>query len=92
LQQAVRDNPDLSRQVRDLSGALRGVNMRGYANNPDLLNKVIGQVLGGAEQIELELRRKVETGNGNPHASTPQAVPPGYANAVAEYYRRLSKQ
>ncbi|MCU1258425.1 MAG: hypothetical protein JWO80_1310 [Bryobacterales bacterium] len=92
LQQAVRDNPDLSRQLRDLSGTLRGVNVRAYANNPDLLDKVIGQVLGSAEQIELELRRKVEAGNSSPHAATPQPVPPGYANAVAEYYRRLSKQ
>jgi hypothetical protein len=43
------------------------------------------------EQVELALRRNADAGAGNPHMETPQQVPPGYANAVAEYFRRLSK-
>jgi hypothetical protein len=42
--------------------------------------------------IELALRKAADGAGGNPRTETPQQVPPGYANAVAEYFRRLSKQ
>ncbi|MDQ6677820.1 MAG: hypothetical protein M3Z09_11045 [Acidobacteriota bacterium] len=90
LQQATRDNPDINRQLQNLAGELRGMNPRANQNNPELLQRLIAQVLGDAQQIELTLRRKTDSA-GNPHVTTPQTVPPGYGNAVAEYFRRLSK-
>ena len=48
-------------------------------------------VLAQVEQIELMLRRKVDGQEGSVRSATPQAVPPGYSNAVAEYFRKLSK-
>jgi hypothetical protein len=43
------------------------------------------------QQVELELRRKVdETGGGSIRSAGNEPTPPGFADAVAEYYRRLS--
>ncbi len=90
LQQAARDTPEVSKQMQALGNELRGLNPRANQNNPERLRQLIAQVLGDAQQIELMLRRKTESAS-NPHATTPQPVPPGYGNAVAEYFRRLSK-
>jgi len=90
LQQASRDNPEISKQLQQLGNELRGMNPRQNQNNPELLQRLIGQVLSDAQQIELTLRRKTDLAS-TPHATTPQAVPPGYSGAVAEYFRRLSK-
>jgi hypothetical protein len=76
--------------LQALGNELRGMNPRQNQNNPELLQRLIAQVLGDAQQIELTLRRKTDTAS-NPRATTPQTVPPGYNNAVAEYFRRLSK-
>jgi len=49
--------------------------------------------LAGVEQVEMELRRKVEDSGGNGSVRSPagEKVPQGYAAAVEEYYRKLSK-
>jgi hypothetical protein len=43
--------------------------------------------------LELKLRRDVEgkEGSGEARSATPDRVPSGYADQVAEYFRRLSK-
>jgi hypothetical protein len=44
------------------------------------------------EQIELELRRRIDgDAPGQVRSGPGEPVPPGYADAVAEYFRRLSK-
>jgi hypothetical protein len=91
LQNSVRDNPELSRQLRDLYGRFLGTDPRRFQNDPQLLEKRINDFLGEMEGFELALRRNADAGGGNPRIETPQQVPPGYANAVAEYFRRLSK-
>ena len=53
----------------------------------------ITAALAGVEQVEMELRRKVEEANGGGSVRSPggEKVPPGYADKVAEYYRKLGK-
>lgn len=50
-----------------------------------------GQVLTAIDEVELMLRRKMNANDGSVRSSNPRNVPPGYADAVAEYNRRLSK-
>jgi hypothetical protein len=90
LQNQVRDNPELARQLRDLYGRFLGTDPRRFQSDPQLLEKRINDFLGDMEGIELVLRKNADAGGGNPRTETPQQVPPGYANAVAEYFRRLS--
>jgi hypothetical protein len=58
-----------------------------------LAERIQATLLSGIEQVEMELRRKVEdtAGNGSVRSSGSETVPPAYADAVAEYFRRLSK-
>jgi TolA-binding protein len=63
------------------------------SRNPERVNQLITQLIGGVEQIELRLRRLNEDKQGTSvRSGASQPVPPGYADAVAEYFRRLSKQ
>jgi hypothetical protein len=49
--------------------------------------------MGGVQQVEMELRRKVEesTGNGSVRSPGGDKVPQGWEGSVAEYFRKLSK-
>jgi hypothetical protein len=68
---------------------------RALQDYPELGRRIEGASAGDLrvrlEQIELELRRKLETGDGQVRIGPGDTPPPGYADAVAEYFRRLSK-
>ena len=78
--------------MRDLQGRFLGTDPRRFNGDPQVLEKRINDFLGDMAGIELALRKSVDGAGGNPRTETPQQVPPGYANAIAEYFRRLSKQ
>jgi hypothetical protein len=63
------------------------------SSNDPLLIERIQSALAGVEQVEMELRRKVdETGSGGSVRSPGnEKVPQGYQDAVAEYWRKLAK-
>ena len=49
------------------------------------------QALAALEQLELLLRRKLEDKQSQAHSGLNDRIPTGYSEAVAEYFRRLSK-
>ena len=71
---------------------LRNFDPRHFADDP-LLSQRIQAALAGAEQVEMELRRMVdESGSGGSVRSPAgERVPQGYQDAVADYFRKLSK-
>jgi len=73
------------RQVQQL-------NPNKWGNNAQLSEVINGQVLTAIDQVELLLRRKLDANDGSVRSASPRNIPPGYANAVAEYNKRLSKQ
>ena len=92
LQQQFKDDPGTA---KDIQGANRATcaNWIPFTNSNDpLLNERIQSALAGVEQVEMELRRKVEDtgGNGSVRSPAGEKVPQGYAAAVEEYYRKLS--
>jgi hypothetical protein len=91
LQQAVRNDAELAREVQDLMRAMQNIDPKAL-DNPLVAERIRQQVLMEVEQVEMQIRRKVEDAQGT-SARTPagQNVPPGYGEAVAEYFRRLSK-
>ena len=93
LEGAVRDNPEMLRQLRDLGAMLPRLDPNRYPNGmPRDLEKLWAEAVANIEQVEVMLRRKVEDQQGGSiRSATPQPPPPGYADAVAEYFRRLSK-
>lgn len=92
LEQQIRDDPNMSRDVKDLVQQLRQLDPFAYSNDPLLAERIHAALISGVEQVELELRRKVdETAGGSVRSPGAGSVPQGYADAVAEYFRRLSK-
>jgi hypothetical protein len=76
------------RAVRELGDALRG----SITGNPDLIEQEFQQLVNLAEQLELRLG--AASGNSERaavRAQAPTQVAPGFEDAVAEYYRRLSR-
>jgi hypothetical protein len=97
LDQMLRGNPDVpretSRDVQDLVRQMQRLDPRLLAADPTRLDQIVGQLLGGVEQVELELRRIADAQqSGSVRSGASQPVPPGYADAVAEYFRRLAAQ
>ena len=86
------DNPDLDREMQDALSELRKYDPTKIGNDPLLAERIRNTVLPAIEQLELQLRRKLESKDaGQVRTSSNERVPQGYADAVADYFRRLSK-
>ncbi len=93
LQQQFRDDPSTARDIQGLIRDLRNFDPFTGSNDP-LLNQRIESALAGVEQVEMELRRKVDDSGGGPgNARSPggEKAPPGWDAAVSEYWKKLSK-
>ena len=57
-----------------------------------LVRRIQDELLPQLEQLELRLHRELgSTADSRVHLSPAPKAPPGYAEAVAEYYRRLNR-
>ncbi|GIU78157.1 MAG: hypothetical protein KatS3mg005_1395 [Bryobacteraceae bacterium] len=59
--------------------------------SPLLSSRIENEFLPQLEQVELRLRKELSEQSGAPRAAPSAKAPPGYAEAVAEYFRRLSR-
>jgi hypothetical protein len=76
------------RSIRELGDALRG----SISGNPELIEQEFRQLVNLAEQLELKLAAADATAErAAVRAQAPTQVAPGFEEAVAEYYRRLSR-
>ena len=74
--------------MRELGDALRG----SITGNPELIEQEFQQLVNLAEQLELKLAENGDTvERAAVRAQAPTQVAPGFEEAVAEYYRRLSR-
>ncbi len=92
LQQQLKDDPTTQHDLQNVIRDLRQFEPGHYTNDP-MLNERIQAALANVEQVELELRRKVDAlvGGGSVRSPGNQSIPEGYLDAVAEYYRKLSQ-
>jgi hypothetical protein len=92
VEQQLRDDPATARDIQSLMRDLRNFDPRHSTDDP-LLSQRIQAALAGAEQVEMELRRKLEESSGGGSVRSPagERVPQGYQDAVADYFRKLSK-
>ena len=89
LRGAVGANSDLGREISD---TLRDIQRSEYAlSGPVLQQRIEKEVLPAIEQLEMQLRRKVEGDAGATRTPSADKIPAGYGEKVAEYFRRLSK-
>jgi hypothetical protein len=92
LRAGVTDDKDLSREYQQLLQQARQLDPKKWTGNAQLSDVINGQLLSAIDQVELMLRRKMDANDGSVRSANPRNAPPGYADAVAEYYKRLSKQ
>jgi len=92
LEQQLRDDPTTARDIQRLMHDLRIFDTRHFGDDPPLSQR-IQAALAGAEQVEMELRRKLDdsTGGGSVRSPAGERVPQGYQDAVADYFRKLSR-
>jgi hypothetical protein len=90
LSQNVQSDPEIAREVRELEREMQRLDPRRFPGNPALLEQLHGQVLSEVDKLELQLRRKSDDQQSQIRSSAPINVPPGYQDAVADYFRRLS--
>jgi hypothetical protein len=102
LREGANQIPELTNQLRsrgiyneDLEAIRRFVRSlpeSRFRGNPELLESEYQKMLGLLEQLELQVRRQAEeAGNTEVRAIVSEPVPEQYREAVAEYFRRLSK-
>ena len=88
----LENNPQIGKDLRDAIHDMYRLDPRMVPGNPELMNRIESQMLSGVEQIELQLRRQLDDQGGVVRSGSAEPVPQGYADAVAEYFRRLSKE
>ncbi len=78
------------KSIRELGEALRaGLNVGG---NPDLLEQQFQRLVNLADQLELKLTANNDKGErASVRSQAPPQIAEGYEDAVAEYFRRLSR-
>jgi len=91
LRDRVQGDPELSRDVQDLSRDLSRLSV-GNTASEELEARIAREILPKLEALEVRLRRSsAETGSGQVRSGGADRVAPGYTDAVAEYFRKLSK-
>jgi len=88
----LENNPQIGKDLRDAIHEMYRLDPRLSPGNPELMRLIESQMLTGVEQIELQLRRQLDDQGGAVRSGSAEPVPQGYADAVAEYFRRLSKE
>jgi len=91
LRQSMQDNPEMARQIEETLREVQRWDPSKHPGNEELIERIRTQVLPNIEQLELQLRRKLEGKDGQVRSSAAERVPQGYGDAVAEYFRKLSK-
>jgi hypothetical protein len=80
--QAAKEAAELARQMQQLDPSR-------FPGNPAMVEQMHREVLSAVDRLELQLQHDGATSGAR--TGKPYAVPAGYQDSVAEYYRRLSK-
>ncbi len=91
MRQQYKDNPDIARQIGEVEREISRLQV-GDISSQELQNRLNRTVLPNLEALELQLRKQAEQADGDQvRSGSTDRVPAGYVDAVAEYFRKLSK-
>ncbi len=92
VRRAVADDPAAKKQVDELIRSMQQLDPRRFPGNPQVVDQLFAEVRSGLDRLELQLGHDPEADHRNVVRNAESLpVPEGYQDAVAEYYRRLSK-
>jgi hypothetical protein len=89
LRQMVRDDPEAAKEVAELARQMQLLDPSRFPGNPAMLEQMHREVLSSVDRLELKLQHDAAATQARTGKSS--AVPSGYQDSVAEYYKRLSK-
>ncbi len=89
MRNLAKNDPAAAKEVQDLVNQMQKLDPNRFVGNPAMVEQLHAEVLSGVDKLELELRRDSDQ-SGQVRTTKPAAVPAGYQDAVADYYRRLS--
>jgi hypothetical protein len=94
LEQQAGNDPAMVKDLQNLIRDMQRLSPSAYGNDPLLTERIQTALMGSVQQVEMELRRKVEdaSGTGSVRSAGGEKVPQGYQDKVAEYYRKLSSK
>jgi hypothetical protein len=90
LRQMTHDDPETAKEVAELTRQMQHLDPGRFPGNPAMVEQMHREVLSSVDRLELELERQGATPD--VRTAKPDAVPAGYQDAVADYYKRLSSQ
>lgn len=89
LRQMVQGDPQTAKEVADLTRLMQRLDPRRFPGNPAEVERMQQELLSTVGRLELELQR--DGISSAARTGKPYNVPAGYKDAVADYYKRLSK-
>jgi hypothetical protein len=89
LRQMVQSDPQTAKEVQNLARQMQNLDPSRFPGNPAMVEQMHREMLSSIDRIELQLQR--DGASTEARTGKPYAVPAGYQDSVAEYYRRLSK-
>ncbi len=89
LQQMVKDDPQAAKGVAEMERQMQRLDPSRFPGNPAMVEQMHRELLGSLDKLELQLRH--DGAAADARTGKPNAVPAGYQESVADYYRRLSK-
>jgi hypothetical protein len=92
LRQIAKNDPAALKQIEELEQEMQKLDPSRFPGNPAMVDELHTRVLNDVDKLELQLRRSPDDAQlGQVRTKAAAKVPPGYEDAVAEYYRRLGK-
>ncbi|HZP06293.1 MAG TPA: hypothetical protein VFB43_15450 [Terracidiphilus sp.] len=88
LRQITGSDPQAAKDIAELTRQMQHLDPSRFPGNPAMVEQMHREVLSSVDRIELELER---SGSTDARTGKPYAIPAGYQDSVADYYRRLSK-
>jgi hypothetical protein len=89
LRQMVHDDPQAAKDVADLTRQMQNLDPSRFPGNPAMVEQMHQEILSSVDKLELQLQH--DGASAEARTGKPDTVPTGYQDAVAEYYRKLSK-
>ena len=89
LRQTLQGDPQAEKEIAELTRQMQHLDPSRFPGNPAMVEQMHREVLSSVDKLELQLHR--DGASTEARTGKPYAVPSGYRDSVAEYYRRLSK-
>jgi hypothetical protein len=92
LHHLAQNDPAALKEIQDLVREMQRLDPRRFPGNPAMVEQLHAEVLSGVDKLELQLRHDADGQSpGQVRTTKEPAIPPGYEEAVADYFRRLGK-